>query len=466
MPIVVSNGNGVIVGPPLPVVVVSGSLSSDPTLSTPSFVRTNTTFTNDMGPDGYNWSQGGRRGPIEVDQYGKLIALAEYVNGDHTISYSNDLGATWNDGPTLQFLTRGALAYSSADDRLHVLWVASDPADGVLFRRYTPTRDGSNNITAWAATDASYTQFDAQVTGTMEYKHPMILWLNDAAYGAHGALVCAWCCRNTGVGGTGNEIRAVMRQLSNSAADIVLANWTDIGVNSASTIGNAPLTASYTALLANATTGIPHAALNRLADNNLFVAYHTGTVTGGKMAGAWNYRRATWAAGSNNWTALQTAQAICNMVRAGADSGYASKGELVSKIVQDAAGNVGVGIATWKSNAAGDTWGWALISLADAVTLIDTYSASGVHSYAPTGDLEYDSIADRYIASYVTTIDQFAYLTLYNSTTPTQADLLAFNSAPVDIPLTRSRAVPNKLAMLFRDTATPHLGWFGTLAWN
>lgn len=466
LPVYVASGGAVIAGPPLPVVVVSGSIGVDPDVSNPSFALQNTTFTNDMGPDGYNWAQAGPYGPLMVDQYGKLITLSEDVGGNHTITYSNDGGVTWADGPSIGFITRGAADYNSADDRLEVLWLAQAATDGMLYRRYTPTRDGSNNITAWAAVGAGYTILDAQSTGTMEYQHPTIMWLDDAAYGAHGAVVCTWCCRNTGVGGTGNEIRSAMRILSNTADDLLAANWTHTGINSASTIGNAPLTATYTALLANATTGVPHVAVLRQADLSLFVGYHDGTTTAGRMGGSWSYRRATWAAGSNNWTALTAAAVLSNLTRDGTDTGYVSKGELLSKPRQDDNGNVYLGIATWKSNALGDTWGFAQITLADVVTLVDDYSANGAHSYAPTGDIDYDATADRVISSYITTTDQFAYVHLFDGLTADEAPVLAFNAAPVDIPLLHTRAIAGKLCMLFRDTNTPHKGWFGTLDWN
>jgi len=222
----------------------------------------------------------------------------------------------------------------------------------------------------------------------------------------------------------------------------------------------------YTALLANVTTGIPHVALVRQADKSLFIGYHTGTLSGGAMAGSWAYRRATWAAGSNNWTALSAAATISGLVRSGTDSGYTRKGELLSKPVEDSAGNLYLGIATWKGNASGDTWGYVQITPADVVTLVDSYSVGGAHSYAPTGDLEYDSLTDRIIASYIITTTQAAYVRLYDGVTASQPEALAFNTAPVDIPLIRTRTSAGKLGMLFRDTDTPHLGWFGTLDWG
>lgn len=467
MPVVVGSASaGVVAGPPIPVYVVSGSLITDPDVSNPSFAAQNTAFTNDMGPDGFSWPQAGPYGPLTVDAFGKLICLSEDVGGNHTITYSNDSGATWADGPSIGFTTRGAADYNTADDRLEVCWLAQAATDGILFRRYAPTRDGSNNITGWTVIGAGYAILDAETTGTMEYQHPTILWLNDAAYGAHGAVVCVWCARNTGVGGTGNEIRAAMRILSNTAADFTVSNWTHIGIASATSIGNAPGTASYTALLANATTGVPHVAIERLANLDLFIGYHDGTVTAGRMAGNWAYRTATWAAGSNNWTALTAAQTISAIVRAGADTGSLQKGELLSKPREVAANVVAIGIATWKSNTDGDTWGWAKVVIGGAITLVDSYSANGAHSYAPAGDIDYDAVADRVIVSYITTTDQDAYVQLYDDITADEAPVLAFDTEPVDIPLLHTRALPGKLAMLFRDTSAPFRGWFGTLDWN
>lgn len=459
IPVPVALGSGPVQGgAAIPVVVVSGSLITDPDVGNPSFAAQNTTFTNDMGPDGFSWPQAGPYGPLMVDQYGKLICLSEDSGGNHTITYSNDSGATWADGPSIGFLTRGAADYNSADDRLEVLWLAQAATDGMLYRRYAPTRDGSNNITAWAAVGAAYAILDAEVTGTMEYQHPCILWLNDAVYGAHGAVVCAWCCRNTGIGGTGNEIRSAMRILSNTAADLVALNWTHIGVASASTIGNAPLTASYTALRANATSGIPHASLARQANNNLVCAYHNG-------AGLWRHMHAVWD-GVSAWTTLSAQETLATIVRAGTDTGYASKGELLSKIREDAAGNWYVGIATWRNDTDGDTWTLAQVTPANVVSLADVYSAGGAHSYAPTGDIDYDTAAARVVVSYITTGAQSAYVALYNGVTADDAPVLAFNTEPVDIPLLHTRAIVGKLGVLFRDTSAPFRGWFGTMDWN
>lgn len=433
------------------------------TLCAPSFALQDTVYTNDMGPDGYNWPQGGPDGPLVIDQYGKLIAISEDAGGNHTFTYSNDGGATWADSAlNLGFLTRGALAYNTLDDTLLVCWAAQAASDGILFRRYTISRDGSHNLTGFTAAGAGYTILDAETTGTMQYEHPCILWLSDL--GAHGTVICAWCCRNTGLGGTGNEIRACMRQLTNSAADLLAINWIHLGVESTTTIGNAPTAISYTALLTNVTTGIPHAELLRLTNGDLFLAYHDGTVTGGVMAGNWAFRRATW--DGSAWSALTPAATLSAVKRSGTDTGYARKGELLSKAVQDSAGNIYVGLATWKEDASGDTWAYAQITPADSVALVDVYSASGTHSYAPTGDLTYDTASGCLVVSYIKTTTQAAYARLYSGVNATQAEASMFDTAPVDIPLIRSGVLTNKLAALFRDTNTPHKGWFGTMTWG
>jgi len=442
--------------------ILSAGLAGELDTASAAFVPQNTASTNAMGPDGYNWTQGGMRGPIAVDAYGKIIAIAEDAGGNHTFVYSNDSGATWAESLSLGFLTRGALAYNATDDTLLVLWAAQAMTDGILFRRYTISRDGTHAITGMAAAGAGYTVLDAETTGTMDYQHPCILWLSDT--GAHGTVICAWCSRNTGTGGTGNEIRAVMRTLTNTAADLLAANWTHLGVASATTIGNAPGSASYTALLANVTTGIPHAALTRLANGDLFLAYHDGTTTAGTMAGNCVFRRAAW--NGSVWSALTSPTTLGAVKRSGTDTGYANKGDLLSKIVQDGAGNAYIGLATWKGNASGDTWSIAQITPADVVTLTDVYSASGAHSYAPTGDLDYDTASGRLVTSYIKTTTQAAYAQLYSGTTRTQDELLLFDGAPVDIPLIRTCVLTNKLAVLLRDTNTPHLGWWGSVTWR
>jgi len=55
---------------------------------------------------------------------------------------------------------------------------------------------------------------------------------------------------------------------------------------------------------------------------------------------------------------------------------------------------------------------------------------------------------------------------LFNGLDEAHDPLLVFDAAPVDIPLIHTRAVPGKLAMLFRDTSAPFAGYFGTIGWS
>jgi hypothetical protein len=87
--------------------------------------------------------------------------------------------------------------------------------------------------------------------------------------------------------------------------------------------------------------------------------------------------------------------------------------------VEDASGLCTVGMATWKDNTSGDTWGFARIAdSTETVTLVDVYSAGGAHSYAPTGHLALDPAKGLLVVSYVKTTTQFAFVQAFAGTTP------------------------------------------------
>jgi hypothetical protein len=137
-------------------------------LAGPVFARQETTVTNDLSPDGYNWSQAS---PLLIDRYGSIIIPAQrHNNADkrNLFVYSNDGGATWQDGAVLEgFIERGAAAYDPANDVIHMLWIGVSPADGVFYRRYVPIRNAEHKIAGIEKTADLNMVLDKQTDGAM-----------------------------------------------------------------------------------------------------------------------------------------------------------------------------------------------------------------------------------------------------------------------------------------------------------
>src|SRR5262245_9531124 len=188
----------------------------------PSFGDIGTTFANDLSPDGMTWDAVG--GAFIIDSFGKYIQYIQRYNSNTRLCYfifSNNKGASWSDNTGVsggeQFLVRGSMVYDSGRDCFHGLIVTTNPGDGgIIYRRYTITRDGSNNITS-IARGAPSLSMDAAGTG---YEFPTI-FMSDA-----NTLVAAWAART----GTGGEIRAVKCDItSNQDAGGTASNWVHIG---------------------------------------------------------------------------------------------------------------------------------------------------------------------------------------------------------------------------------------------
>lgn len=441
--------------------------SGEPSLANPMFAAMDTTFTNDLSADGFSWANAR---VLAEDQYGNLIALCQRYNsstGQNNFVYSNDGGATRTDaGLTEGFIERGCAALDRTNGVLHVLWKAVDPTDGMIYRRYTLgyTSTAISSITKDAGVNL---QMDFQNAGTMSYAHPLLLHINDGGSdGTYGKLLAVWGARNAGVG---NEIRASMCVLG-AVADRgkTAGNWAAPVTADTTGITQSPAVA-YTKVVANTNGAIPYPSIGRKTlgtnANDIYCAYHDG---GNASAGAWRFRRLRWASGSNNWsTGLSTATLITAVQRAGTDTGYNLKAQLGSFVVEDTLNNrMAFGLATWKSNVLGDTWGYALIDSADGVTLVDSYSANGAHSYAPTGDVAYDAVTDRIAVSYIKTSTSFAYVQLYDGSVAAGDEVPAYSDDPVDIPLLYPR-YQDTLLMLFRvQGSPPQAGVFGALDWS
>lgn len=455
-----------------------GGGAAAPSIAAPSFAYQNTTFTNDESDDGTGWTNSR---PITVDQYGKLIAIIQRHNSGtklHTLCYSNDGGATWADSAISSgFLDRGSAVYDSANDLVHVLWNAAAATDGVIYRRYSISRGAANTITGFTQVAGVNLQIDFENAGTMAYQHPCILWLNDAGFGANGALLCVWSARNSAAATTKAEIRASLRVLSNTVADNTASNWAAPVSAATSLIGQSPQV-PYSILQSGAGSIMWPSIGRKTTGTNakdVYLCYHNGEAAG---SGQWRFRRLRWNAGSSNWsTGLSTDTLITASQRAGSDTGYSLKYQLGTYVWEDTAHDRMVyGLATWKSNAAGDTWGLSLLDSADGVTLADAYSAGGVHSFAPTGDICYDATSDRIVAAWLTTTQEYVQAQLFSGATAQGSPQTIYNTVSpsgCDIPLLYPR-LSGKLLVMFRDrvnqtppSGSPRFrGLFGTLTWG
>ncbi|MEO7911886.1 MAG: hypothetical protein ABIV47_19750 [Roseiflexaceae bacterium] len=471
VPLIVHNTASPTPAPPTP--------TPEPQLMVPSFARQDTPTTNDLTQDGQSWSQAS---PILIDAYGKLIVPSQRLNNGNKSNifvFSNDSGRTWHDNNAMSeaFIERGTAAYDAKNDVIHMLWIGTSADDGVFYRRYAPRRDASKNITAIDRANDKSLILDRRQTGDMFYQHPVLLHMTDDSFGANGALLAIWSVRQ-GSGKLGNEIRASLCILKDKAdACEQAASWSAPAGVSTSSLESAPLV-GYTALVANRTASIAYAsALRKRAGTNagdVYLFYHDGA---GDGTGSWIFQRMRWDNTTQRWNGLTAAATIALQQRAGHDTGYNLKQQLGSRPVEDPAHDrIYFGFANWKDDHDGDTWSFTVVDAAhdDALNpIVDVYSAGGAHSYAPTGDITFDDTSARLVVSYIETKTQHVYVRLYDGEAATSAALLAFDRAPVDIPLLAwpARAgATNKLLMIFRDTINtpnpPYHGWAGTVTWN
>lgn len=479
----VGAGRGVKGKAAIPVYVVNDGWpdGGEPQLSGADFREIGLSQTELLTADGLTWAQGS---PMLIDQYGVMIALIQWNNsGTNTNSFivSNDAGATWAfpthtsmataSGET--FITRGAMAYDSINDLVHVLWNAADPGDGVIYRRYSITRNESNAITAFTRVSGVNLQLDYQNTGTMNYQHPVLIFCDDV--GAEGGLLAIWGARNSASAtGTRSEVRASMRVLSNTTADNTAGNWKAPVSASTSAIGQSPQV-PYSAIAAKAAAAsLCHPSATRLANGDVFVVYTDGDSTE-------EIQRVVmvWDNANDDWSNSLSAQVkLTDVVRAGSDSGYSLKREIVTAPHEDADGNVYVAFSTWKGGGVGDTWSFVSVTPGGTVsTITDVYVAATADCGSDifvTGDLMYDSVTDRIAVLYTDLPDKHIYAALYDGTTEAQAPFVVFEDAPFDIPTVYPLSVSGQILVMGRDfnaaaannppTYTPpYDGWFGTI---
>jgi hypothetical protein len=456
-------------------------------VNSPSIAAQNTTVTNALGPDGCTWAQADAA--LVVDQYGKLIACQQQNADGCWLTYSNNGGATWADGLQQSYITRGSIAYDSVHDQVHVLWSCQASADGILYRRYAITRDGSHNITGIARDSNNINlQLDYETGGqTVWYGFPTLFWLNDSGFGSHGAILALWTIYQETGTNTGGELRASLRVLSNTAADGTGGNWVQPAGAGETARVDQPSQVGITRLhCSSAATWVQSSAARKAGGTNakdVYVAYlATGT-------GNYKARRMRWNAGANDWsTGLSAPVTLSALVRSGSDAGYSFKGDLLTRPREDTTNDkMVVGLATWRNNTSGDSWGYVRIANDDTVgSLVDVYYSSAANCASDifiTGDLVVEQ--GYVVATYTDLPRKDAYVRCFDSSdSEAQAASLIYNGSPVDIPtfyqVGGSARVNfgsgDRLLVFFRDYNTaarsnpptytpPYYGYFGTLTW-
>lgn len=349
----------------------------------------------DGSADAINFSQGK---VWTIDQYGKYIWITQLRTGPTSHwAWSNDNGTNWTQGSeSYSALVRGSVAYDSINDKLHVIWSATDSNDGIIYRRYGISRDGSNNITAISREDAGNVNLQIDTTSSRTLEQPAAIWLNDGS--TNGSLITVWTKRGTSM----TEIRGSMRQLSLSAADGVAANWKAID-GTTDTFSTDPPAVEADKIYGSTTNGsaiasmiIRGGASAKKDDLYVFVAENVGANS--RMI---SYR-ASWNSGSKNWSNGWQSPVVVGQLNNGG-GGYNLKFQLLTQPVLDSANDrLYIGWPRWKDNTSGDTNSIAYLNTSDTPSsTIDVYSANGTHSYAPTLDLSYDSTSEKIYISYV-----------------------------------------------------------------
>lgn len=379
----------------LTIILLAGfnSFFSVPSHGEGTYANIGTADSADGSNDAINFSQGR---VWTIDKYGKYIWITQPRGGNNHWVWSNNLGANWTQGSESYIaLTRASVAYDSINDKLHVIWTATDSNDGIIYRRYGITRDGSNNITAISREDSSNINLQLDTSSSRTVEQALALWVNDGS--ANGSLVAIWSKNGNSMA----EIRGSMRHLSLSAADGVAGNWTSLDGSTDTFLTDPPLVASDK--IFTATTGSAFASANirggngsRKNDVYVFVAGNQNTNNNiYAYRGIWNTGSTNWSGG---WQSPVTVGAMDNN-----SGGYSLKQQLITKPVLDTANDrLYVGWARWKTGGAGDTVSFAYLNSVDAVSsTVDVYSANGTHSYAPTLDVAFDDTLGLLYVAYI-----------------------------------------------------------------
>lgn len=463
-------------------IVISGTVGNV-IVDNPSINAQNTDVSVDLSADGMTWAQGH---PVIVDKYNKIIIPEYKTTNAINFVYSNDSGLNWTDDLNQNFIIRGSLAYDDVNDILHALWSGVSASDGIIYRRYTISRDGSNNITGIVRDTDINLQLDYGASG---YEHPVLLWEKDIAFDTYGALVAVWGVYQEGGTNNGCEVRSSMRILSNTIADNTASNWIAPVTDDSSTIDTDAIV-PYTHIVNGTDVARIYPSATRKIQGNfssdIYVAYAISI----SDSYVYKFRRMRWNSNNNNWsTGLSSEVTLSNKNRSGTDSGYSLKETLQTEFREDPFNDdMVLGISTWKNNIDGDAWSYIRIHDDDTISsIVDVYSSgssnNGVTIFI-TGDIVTDS--GYVISSYTDLPNKDAYIKVFDSSGNTiQSDTLIFSACPVDIPTLWQKDINarydngsgDKLLVAFRDfniesrdnppTYTPpYNGYFGTLDWE
>lgn len=368
----------------------------------PISVRADGTYSNpgtgdaaDCSSDCLTWSQS----PTwVVDKYGKFILTTQLRGSTTHFMFSNDAGATWTQSSeAYSALTRGSVVYDSINDVLHVLWMATAASDGMIYRRYSITRNGSNDIISIQRMDTGV-NLQLDTSASRSFEQPIAFWVNDGS--TNGILVALW----TKYGSNLTEIRGSMRRLSMTNADNIASNWLPLD-GSAATFLTDPPAVNANKIYGSTTTGTAGVAAkirggSGLRKDDLYI-FPAVDISGGGTSAVLGYRLA-WNSSSKDWSSGTTNIGTIGSMN-NSTGGYNLKWQLLTKPVIDTTNDrLYISWARWKDNSAGDTVSAAYLNSTDAVSSpIDIYSANGTHSYAPTMDIAYDNTGNKLYIAYV-----------------------------------------------------------------
>lgn len=454
-------------------------------------IAINETFGSDAGDDTFPWANAT---PINLDKFGNLFTVILRYNANNKrpcFLWRNVGSGVWTDNPIVSLndgqvgelgLDQAQLAYDRTHDIIHALWVGTSNATGILYRRYVILRDGSNNIVGidWDYTDGTNTTTKLNTRTNLQldfnglsYVTMQISLLTDAAYGTYGALLAVW----NGVGSSGTELRAAMCVFGATAQQgKTAANWTNLGLTTTNNAFGCTINVAYNAIVSRGTSSfaiLPVIARKQSGThaNDIYLGYCDQP-----GAAEWRYTRLIWASATNNWTTQTAPVTLSLLVRAGTDTGYTLKQQLMSAWAEDTANDrMYIGFASWKSNVAGDTWSFVKVDSADAITLVDVHSASGAHVYAPTGSVAFDNAKGLLVVAYDRGSDAFGIVQLYKDTA-TQGSAIVATTTNVDVPTLTLGATmaagewTGKVPLIFRDIVNtptpPYHAWWVTLDWQ
>lgn len=422
----------------------------------PEYRVINTINGVNMSPDGVSWAQST---PFIVDQYDKIIFYGQSSVRNNSFFFSNDGGDTFTDSlVSVSLITRGGMAYDSVNSVIHMLWVGNAVVDGIFYRRYTVSRDGSNNITGIVADGSVNLILHNSPVGSTFFTHPTLLWMNDAAYGTYGALLAVWAARSSS--NNKSELCSSLCVLGASAtAGGTAGNWAAPVASStwSGQAGDEP-DVLYSALATDNNNNPIDMSILRPASGahakDTYLFYHKGPDTSG---GSWYWRRMRWNSGANNWSTGLTTETLISSSNIGTSSST-QKAELGSQPAHDTT-NDRVWFGFPVKRTTGESWNAVYVDSSDVLSsIIEVYNTndSADHSYAMAGDLTWDATTGYTIISYIKTTTQYAYVKAYNGTTAVGSEQPLHTIGPVDIPCLMYPAqirygTPDTLMAYFRD---------------